>query len=183
MIRNITVAAIAALTAGAAAQADRGIDIPGTLPDAATCERAWANADAPETAAAIFVAALITYEFDETVARACMTRIVDDGYLTNGELSRSFDYLIEVGIDRHSEIARSYVDGATPENGYALPEPPWTIRFERDRRFDLGDGEYRVKVVTSGQGTSRPVTLRRDDAGHYRIAEASTLFVGVHAPE
>ncbi|PWE18000.1 hypothetical protein DDZ18_05350 [Marinicauda salina] len=183
MIRTSAIAAAAAISIGATAHAGQGIDIPGALPDGDTCERVWADAESPEMAAAVFVAALITYEFDEAVARDCMTRIVDDGYLANGELSRNFDYLIEVGVDRHAEIARSYVEGATPENGYALPEPPWTIRFERDRRFDLGGGEYRVKVVTSGQGTSRPVTLRRDDAGRYRIAEASTLFVGVHAPQ
>lgn len=164
------------------AMADQTIDLPGPLPSGDACEAAWAGAATPEGAAAVFVAALITYETDEDVARDCMRRIVDDGYLSNGELSYDLNYLIDVGIDRSPEIARSYVSGAEPANGYALPEAPWQVVFTRDARFDLGNEQFRVKVITSGQPTSRPVTMRRDDAGHYRIHEASTLFVGVAAP-
>lgn len=62
----------------------------------------------PERAATVFVAALVTYEFDEATARECMRTIVDDTYLNaNGALSLDFDYLVDVGIDRHATIARS----------------------------------------------------------------------------
>lgn len=172
----------AALMLTGAARADLTVTIPGAVPSGPACEQAWRQADTPERAATIFIAALVTYEFDEAVARDCMARIVDDGYLTaNGELSTDFEYLIDVGIDRHAEIARSYIHGATPENGYRLPVGAWPVNFTRDRRYELGDGLYRIKVYTSGQPTSRPVTMRLTDDGHYRIHEASTLFVGVAA--
>ena len=181
MKRTIMLAA-AFLTISAMAQADQTMTIPGTLPSANACESAWAGAQSPEAAATVFVAALITYQYDKAVARDCMTRIVDSNYLSNGKLGHDLEYLIEVGIDRHAEIARSYVDGAIPDNGYNLPNGPWVIRFTRDKRFDLGGQLYRVKVYTSGQPSSRPITMRRDENGHYRINEASTLFVGVAAP-
>lgn len=56
------------------------------------------------------------------------------------------------------------------------------MRLTRDARDELGDDLYRIKVYTSGQPTTRPVTLRRTGEGLYRIYEASTLFVGVAAP-
>ncbi len=182
MIKRTTVLAVALLGISASAHADQTITIPGTLPNAETCEKAWTGANSPEAAASIFIAALITYQFDQATARDCMTRIVDANYLSNGKLSHDIEYLIEVGIDRHSEIARSYVGDAVPDNGYTLPETKWNIHFTRDQRFDLGNQQYRVKVYTSGQPSSRPITMRRDGKGHYRINEASTLFVGVAAP-
>ncbi len=180
-IRTITTTLAIYAVAGLA-HADQTISLPGTLPSGEACETAWKEAQSPESAAVVFVAALITYQFDKEIARDCMTRIVDDRYLSNGKLSHDVEYLIEVGIDRHPEIARSYVNGAKPENGYTMPEAPWAIHFTRDKRFDLGNHEYRVKVYTSGQPTSRPITMRRDEHGRYRINEASTLFVGVAAP-
>jgi len=186
MIMSKTLAIVAitvSIFTGSAAIADTVIEIPGHLPDADTCETAWAGAGTPEGAAAVFVAALITYEVDEDLARDCMRRIVDDGYLSNGDLSHDFNYLIDVGIERWPEIARSYVQGAEPSNGYALPEAPWQIVFTRDARYDLGGEQYRVKIVTSGQPSSRPITVRRDTDDLFRINEASTLFVGVAAPQ
>ncbi|MDQ7020169.1 MAG: hypothetical protein Q9M33_13530 [Robiginitomaculum sp.] len=182
MMKRTTMLAAAFLAISATAQADQTMTIPGALPSAKACESAWAGAQSPEAAATVFIAALITYQHDKTIARNCMARIVDNNYLSNGKLSHDLEYLIEVGIDRHAEIARSYVDGAVPDNGYSLPNGPWVIRFTRDQRFDLGKGQYRVKVYTSGQPSSRPITMRRDENGHYRINEASTLFVGVAAP-
>lgn len=182
-MKSFWIALLAGVWLTGAAAGDEIVTLPGALPSGEACESAWSRAQGPEEAASIFIAALITYEFDEDSARDCLRRIVDIGYLdAHGELSRDFEYLIDVGIDRHAAIARSYVVGATPDNGYALPEEGWPVRFTRDARFDLGGGEYRVKVHTSGQPTSRPVTLRRDENGHYRINEASTLFVGVAAP-
>lgn len=181
----LTGVAMAAMTTASTYAQDVTITIPGPLPDGEICESVWSEAESPEDAVVVFVAALLTYEFNEEASRDCMARIVDEGYLdSRGELSQSFEYLIEVGIERHPEIARSYVDGATPQNGYALPEEGgWDIVFTRDARFDLGNDEYRVKVYTSGQPTSRPVTVRRDEDGLMWIKEASTLFVGVFAAE
>ncbi|PHS28325.1 MAG: hypothetical protein COA85_03700 [Robiginitomaculum sp.] len=180
-MKRTTILTAAIFGMSVSAHADQTMTIPGALPSANACESSWAGAQSPEAAATVFIAALITYQFDKAIARDCMTRIVDSSYLSNGKLSYDLEYLIEVGIDRHSEIARSYVSGAIPDNGYTLPKKPWVIHFTRDKRFDLGNKQYRVKVYTSGQPSSRPITMRRDENGHYRINEASTLFVGVAA--
>jgi hypothetical protein len=162
--------------------ANEDISLPGAPSTAAACIDAWQKAESPEAAAAVFVGAMLAHETDPETALGCFAGIVDDGYLANSELSYDFKYLIEVGIDRNPEIARSYVRGATPQNAYALPEAPWTLEFTRDDRYQIADDEFRVKILTSGQPTARPITLRLDGNGHYRVNEASTLFVGVFAP-
>ena len=57
------------------------------------------------------------------------------------------------------------------------------VVFTRDARYDLGDEHYRVKVITSGQPSTRPITVRQVEGEGFRINEASTLFVGVAAPQ
>ena len=182
-MRRLAVALSATLFVAPAVQAVDSVIIGGMVPDGEICEIVWAESGSPEEAAAVFIAALVTFQFDEAPARDCMTRIVDDGYLTGGALSRAFIGLLDGALARQPEIARSYIEGAVAENGYALPgEPPWRIVFSRDRRFDLGDGLYRVNVATSGEPSDRSITLRRDGRGRYRIHEASALFSAVAAP-
>lgn len=123
-MKTILASALATIGLSASALAeDVTITIPGPLPNADICEQVWSEAQAPEDAVVVFVAALLTYEFNAEVSRDCMERIVHDGYLnSNGELSRDFEYLMEVGLADDPQIPRSYVRGATPENGYALPD-------------------------------------------------------------
>lgn len=171
-------AVIGAALCAPASAADTKIEIPGAAQSAEACVRANASAASPEEAAAVFVSALLAYETDQETARACFEALVDDNYLSGGGLSEDFNYLIDVGIARHPEIARSYIKGATPQNGYSAGDPPWTLVFTRDARFKIASDVYRVKLRTSGQPTSRPISLRLVD-GRYRVNEASTLFVGV----
>ncbi|MEO1038059.1 MAG: hypothetical protein AAFX09_00815 [Pseudomonadota bacterium] len=172
-------AMIAALCFSAVSAAADSVIIGGTVPDGHICEQVWADSGSPEEAAAVFIAALVTLETDPDAARDCIERIVDGRYLNGGAINAELDRHL-ARLIMSPAIARSYLEFATPDTGYALPgEPPWRILFTRDRRFDLGDGFYQVRVQRSGASADREVRLRRDGQGRYRIYEASDLLVAV----
>jgi len=78
---------------------------------------------------------------------------------------------------------RSYYVGASPEDGYRLPEPPY--RFELSRNPYSGnenEGRVKVFVATSGASTPRPVTMQRNSRGLWKAREWSSLTVGVEPP-
>ena len=80
-------------------------------------------------------------------------------------------------------IARSYVEGATPQNGYTVPEGQgYTFRFSRNRLSQVSETEVRVFVATSGQSSPRPVSMKRQPDGIWKAEESSSLFVGVYLP-
>jgi hypothetical protein len=78
---------------------------------------------------------------------------------------------------------RSYVEGATPENGYRLPEPPYRVICSANPYSgDLESGEFKVFVASSGADSPRPVTVRRGEDGLWRASEWSSLLLGVREP-
>lgn len=79
-------------------------------------------------------------------------------------------------------IARSYCKGATPANGYQVPTSGCTMVFSRNRLSVVSSVQVRTFVVTSGQGSARPVTSVKGTDGKWRVNEASSLFVGIYLP-
>lgn len=136
--------------------------------------------------AAMFVAALILYGQDEQLGRECLTIAVDQGQLSDGgqgykgkQLSNRSLQGLKSSVGAKPYIARSYVEGATPDNGYALPKGPLTVRFSRE---DEADGQAKVFVYSSGADSPRPITLRVNDKGVWKAWEWSSLEVGVRPP-
>jgi len=83
-------------------------------------------------------------------------------------------------------IWRSYVKGATPENGYSVPD---VKSFEVDTYFQPGQAPTPTStriglfVRSSGADTARPVLLQKDDRGQWRLTDYSSLCVGVRPPK
>lgn len=143
-------------------------------------------AGSPRGGAAMFVAAMIIYTQDEQLGRECLTIAVDQGQLSDGgqgykgkQLSNRSLQSLKTNLGGKPYVARSYVDGATPDNGYALPPGALTIRFQRE---DETDGQAKVFVYSSGADTPRPITLRVNDKGVWKAWEWSSLEVGVRKP-
>lgn len=143
-------------------------------------------AGSPRGGAAMFVAAMIIYTQDEQLGRECLTIAVDQGQLSDGgagykgkQLSNRSLQSIKSNLGSKPYIARSYVEGATPDNGYALPQGPLTIRFQRE---DETDGQAKVFVYSSGADNPRPITLKVNDKGAWKAWEWSSLEVGVRPP-
>lgn len=147
-------------------------------------------ARSPQGGAAMMVVALLLYAQDEQVGQACLAAAVDRGRLQEGRSGyagwglgvRDLQLIrLQIGGQRH--IPRSYVKGATPDNGYELGEPPYDFGFQYNPHSgDPASGEYKVFVESSGASSARPVSMRRNEQGIWQAREWSSLVVGVREP-
>ena len=158
----------------------------GTLPASpGAFDAVWnGTAKDPEGAAACFVLAALLLERNPALGEQCMLRVASpDGYnIRNGKPGNSFKELVR-RMKEQPWIARSYVQGATPANGYAV-SPPYRIVFDGSAgspRGRPGGNKAKVFVVCAGADSARPVTVSAEAEG-YRIYEASSISVGIRPP-
>lgn len=84
-----------------------------------------------------------------------------------------------------SYIWRSYVKGTSPANKYEVPDP---TNFEIETRIQDIDQptpestSVRIFVHSSGADSDRPIKLKKDSRGQWRVYEYSSLCVGVRKP-
>lgn len=157
--------------------------LPPTLQDFAHLQK---GAVTPERGATMLILAMLVFEdYPAEAEKMVIEAITDDNLLVTAGGTKSLmphmkDHLYK-RLKLDPNIARSYVEGATPQNGYELPVGAgYTFRFSRNRLSQVSDTEVRVFVATSGQGTSRPVSMKLQPSGVWKVEEASSLFVGVY---
>jgi hypothetical protein len=147
-------------------------------------------ATTPHGGAAAMVTALLLYAADEQLGLQCLTIAVDRDRLEAGttgyrgwQLRRREMQRIETQIKAGPHIPRSYIHGATPENGYMLPALPYVLAFsDNPYSGDPDSGTYKLFVSCSGASSPRPVTVKRNDRGIWKAHEWSSLISGVKAP-
>jgi hypothetical protein len=147
-------------------------------------------AQTPAGGAAIMIVALHVYAGDPALGQQCLTIAVDRGRLEEAadgykgwRLRRSDMQRIARQIQNQPYLPCSYIQGAAPENGYTLPEPPYSMCFATNPYSgDPDSGTFKVFVACSGAASARPVTLKRNDHGLWKASEWSTLIVGIQAP-
>lgn len=165
------------------------VEVPG-LP--ATVEDLVALRDriatTPEGGAAVLVVAMIAYAQDAAVGTKFLTVALEASKLVDGPdgfkgKQPGRMVLIDAAsrIGKAPHIARSYVQGATPQNGYALPAPPWRISG-REQPGDVQADRGKTFVRSTGADSPRPVHLVRNERGHWKATNWSSLEVGVRAP-
>jgi hypothetical protein len=147
-------------------------------------------AGTPQGGAALMIVALLLHVEDVELGQSCLALAVDESRLVEG--AKGFDgwqlgnrdlQLVQMQLNGQPYLPQSYVLGATPENGYRLPDGPYRFAFAPNPYSgDPAAGEYKVFVVCSGAASPRPVTLRRDERGLWRAREWSSLLVGVQEP-
>jgi hypothetical protein len=143
----------------------------------------------PEGGAAAFAIALACYARDPAVGLPYVTVAIamdlleDDPAGYKGRRPRRM--IVQNLRDRlgagKDHIARSYVVGTRPDDGYALPAGALTVRVKQQRDSLAGD-RAKLFVYSSGADTPRPVALARNDKGLWKATEWSSLEVGVRAP-
>jgi len=148
-------------------------------------------AQAPQGGAAMMIVALLVYAEDEDIGWQCLSAAVDRERLEEGprgyrgrRLRASDARLIESQVGKQPYLPRSYVEGATPENGYRLPAVPYELAFSANPYSgDPDSGTYKVFSSCSGASSPRPITVRRNERGLWKAYEWSSLLVGVMKPE
>lgn len=157
--------------------------LPPTLQDFQHLQK---GAVTPERGATLMILAMLVFEdYPAEAEKMVIEAITDDNLLIAADGTKSLmphmkDHLYK-RLKLDPNIARSYVEGATPQNGYALPVGQgYTFRFSRNRLSQVSDTEVRVFVATSGQGTPRPISMKLQPSGVWKAEEGSSLFVGVY---
>ena len=144
----------------------------------------------PQGGAAMMIVALLLYAGDRALGTPCLAAAVDparleagDGGYQGQQLHRLAMLRIEEQVEAQGYLPRSYLQGATPENGYRLPAPPYTLAFaDNPYSGDAAAGTYKLFVSCSGAASPRPVTVSRDAHGLWQAREWSSLIVGVREP-
>lgn len=145
----------------------------------------------PEGSAALVVTAMIKYTEDPVEGMKLFTVLLVNDGSQHRKISRggykglepSASNLFLIGkLDTAPWIARSLVAGTVYSNGYALPEAPRMVRIIRRSDAIQPDGSVKLYLVCSGSDTPRPLRLKANDKGVWKVAEFSSLFVDVKKP-
>lgn len=79
-------------------------------------------------------------------------------------------------------VPRSYVQGTSPANQYTIPPGPLQFSFSTNDYTIISPTELRMFILCTGADSSRPLRLKRNSAGFWKVAEFSSLVVGVKQP-
>ena len=146
-------------------------------------------ADTPEGGAAVMILALLIFTIDEDLGNKCLTVAISMDLLTEGNYYKGYQprtgdiNLIRSQLKKEPYTPRSYINGATPDNDYTIPETDFEFNFFITKYGgDIGSGLYKVFVECSG-ASARPVTLKINDKGLWKAYEWSSLIVGVQSPK
>jgi hypothetical protein len=162
------------------------------LPDSVEAFRTLRDelATTPHGGAAMMILALLLYSGEPQLGQACLTVAVDGDQLVAGPHGYRDRQLRNRDLRRIAEqlgaqpyLPQAYAGGTSPENHYRLPGPPWSFEFAANPHSgDPASGVYKVFVRCSGADSPRPVTLQRNQRGHWKAREWSSLVTGIQPP-
>lgn len=143
-------------------------------------------AESPEGGAALFVVAMLMYTKDKTIGNHAFTIASDrsllketsDGYKGFAP-GRNMASMIKNYFAPKPYIAPSYIVGTSPKNDYKLPSSPYKVALTRNTYSTQSNGDIKVFVACSGADSPRPVTLRKNNRGVWKVVNYSSLFVGI----
>lgn len=135
----------------------------------------------PEGTAALFVAAALMLESAPDAGKTCLFDILGPQYMVGpGKPKPSAKRLIE-RLTGNKSLARSYVVGTTPGEGYTLPSPPLAVSTSRNPYSEMAPDRIKVFVACSGADSDRPIQLVKVEEGRWLVAEASSLTTGIRS--
>jgi len=143
----------------------------------------------PEGGAALFVVAMNIYVQDQKLGEDMFTVALNrselrenaggyKGFSPSGYfMSYARDYLAPKPY-----LAASYILDTSPDTQYTLPEPPLTVSSSRNRYSEQSNGDIKVFVACSGADSPRPLVLRANNRGIWKVVNYNSLFVGIRKP-
>ena len=148
-------------------------------------------ATTPEGGAVCFIIAMIKYTEDKNAGMQFFTAILvndntllrktKEGGYKGMEPGSSAQFLIKQ-LDYSPWISFSYLLGTSPENCYTVDGPPFTIQLSRNAYSESQNGSIKVFVSCSGADTPRPVTLKPNNNGIWKVSEFSSLVTDIRKP-
>jgi hypothetical protein len=147
---------------------------------------AWEkDASDPYDSIIYYVIAALNIEKDPKLADAMMTVVVSkrDSMESNSsssgfKLGKSSAYYIGQ-FQEDKNIARSYV-GADWQEDYKFDKSNLTMTVTRDQEVD--DKTRKIFIHSGGADSPRPVTVKRNKHGQWKLTSYGSLCVGVRKP-
>ena len=145
-------------------------------------------AGSPEGGAALFVLAMMKFVEDPELGEQFMTIALDRDNLTKSNKGykgyrpgNSLQYHLN-RIKNMKHLPGSYVVGTSAANGYQA-SAPYRFDFTRNQYSEIKPTQIKVFIACTGASSPRPITLKQNDKGIWKVSEVSSLFVGVAAPQ
>lgn len=130
-----------------------------------------AKMDDPFKTAALALCALCAYSEDREAGTEMLNFLRGPRPMSPAEIAFLNDRL----MDGKNYVARSYFNGATPENEYT-PTTPYTVKVISNQYSKLENGNYMKLLINSGGADSpRSVTLRKTGGGTWYLWEQNLL--------
>lgn len=147
---------------------------------------AWeSDASDPYDSILYYIIAALNIEKDAKLADAMMTVVVskrdciESGSSPSGlKLGKSAKYYIGQ-FKEDKNIARSYV-GADWQEDYKFDKKNLTMTVTRDQKVD--DTTRKIFIHSGGADSPRPVTVKKNKHGQWKLTSYGSLCVGVRKP-
>lgn len=139
---------------------------------------------------ALFIIAMMMYMEDETLGKHAFTVAIDRGNLVedpNGYKGYAPGNGLKYHLNRLSKedfrrITHSYIKGTSSKNNYTLPKGSIKVVTTWNKYSKKSNGDIRLFVACSGAATPRPITMRKNNRGLWKVENFSSYFLGVVAP-
>ena len=154
--------------------------IPGSVSDFLNLRKELGQT--PQAGAALFIAAMNIYGQNKDLGMKCFTIMLDRSNLSKSSPvykgfapSNSFMYFIKQ-LNPRLYLGGVYIEGTTHTSGYKLPAGPYKINFVQ---FTEKGNKAKLYIATTSGNRERPISLKKNNRGHWKVYGASSLFVGV----
>jgi len=145
-------------------------------------------ATTPHGGAATFVAAMLAYSQDVDLGIQCMTVAIEADQLVGGPKGVKGKQPSNPCLQRLRErlgskpyLARSYVQGTSPQGSYDLPGGPLVVKV-KEQAGDVGADRAKVFVYSTGADSPRPIQLTKNNRGLWKANNWSSLETGCRPP-
>ena len=149
-------------------------------------------ATTPDGGAVIYVLAMLLYAQDPALGLPAITVATDMKYLEQDKSGKGFKGFIPWNAEQQrlrerlsggkEYTARCYVQGTSPQGGYALPSGALSFKLREQAGAAVDASTFKIFVWCTGADSPRPITLKKNDKGLWKALEWSSLQVGPRPP-
>ncbi len=141
--------------------------------------------------ASLFLYALMVRSQNKALGDKMVVMTLDKGELTKGPVYKGYTwrrggpgYHLD-RLAKRPHIAFSHAKKSTRSNEYRINgKRPVSLVFRKQSKYvpKIGSGKYKVFACTSGASTCRPIALRRNSKGIWKVKSFSSISVDIQAP-
>lgn len=142
----------------------------------------------PNGGATAFMIALKIFTTDQQLGHQCFVLSVDRGSLSEGNVYKGFQLSnadlsrLKSQIGYNPKLADSYIKGANPENNYAVNYPFVYEYSTNPTSGNEADGYMKLFIKCFGADSPRPIHVKMNNRGVWKVANWSSVIVGIKKP-